>query len=56
MKTKGSGDTMASRQRDRVEAATAAARVRRDDVENSHLQTERVVPTGSHRRQLTDQT
>lgn len=56
MKTKGSGGTMTSRQRDKVEVATAAARVRRGDVENSHLQTKRVVPTDSHRKRLADQT
>lgn len=43
---------IASRQRDKVEAAAAGARVKGDGVEESHIWAGRVTPTGSHRRRM----
>lgn len=43
-------NTIAYRYRDRVEAAAARAHAMGDDVEDLHIRTRRLDPTGSNRR------
>lgn len=47
-----SHDTIASRQRNIVAGATTRARMRGDDVDDSHIRVGRVSPTDSHKRRM----
>ncbi|KAI5412837.1 hypothetical protein KIW84_057458 [Lathyrus oleraceus] len=56
LKARGKDDTITSRQNDRYKKAIAkSSRARADDVEDSHIQADRVVPINSLIRRLDDQ-